>query len=78
MLDSSSPTFDLASSLLNPVYRKVTYFNSKGHCQNLLKSMMSFSDDMIDTNEMNTHLQSSFMNPKKMNHHQSDSSIWTL
>ena len=35
-------------------------------------------DDMIDTKEINTHLQSSFMNPKKMNHHLSDSSIWTL
>ena len=33
---------------------------------------------MIDTNESNTHLQSSFMNPKKMNHHQSDLSIQTL
>ena len=43
-----------------------------------MKSMMSSSHDMIDTNEVNIHLQSSFKNPKKMNHHQNDSSIWTL
>ena len=40
--------------------------------------MMSSSDDMIDTNEMNTsHLQSSFKKQKKMNHYVSDSSIST-
>ena len=43
-----------------------------------MKSMMSSSDDMIDTNEMNTHIQSSFNNPKKMNHYVSESSILTL
>ena len=40
--------------------------------------MMSSSDDMFDTNKLNTHLQSSFKNPKKMNHQQSDLNIWTL
>ena len=35
--------------------------------------MMSSKDDMIDTNEMKTsHLQSSFKNPKEMNHYVSD------
>ena len=55
---------------INPAYRKLFTSTQKDTAETFLKSMMSSSDDMFDTNEVNTHLQSSFMNLKKMNHHQ--------
>ena len=78
VLDPSSPTFDLPAILLNPAYWKLLTSTQKDTAKTFLKSMVSSSDDIIDTNAMNTHLQSSFKIPKKMNHHVSDSSVSTL
>ena len=54
VLDPSSPTFDLAAALLNPAYRKLLTSTQKDTAKTFLKSMMSSSDNMIDTNEINT------------------------
>ena len=61
VLDSSSLTFDavyLAATLLNPAYRKLLTSTQKDTAKTFLKSMMSSSDDMIDTNE-STHIYNS-------------------
>ena len=81
VLDPSSPKFDgvyLAPTLLNPACRKLFTSTQKDTAKTFLKSMMSSRDDMIDTNEVNTHIQFIFKNPKKMNHYQSYSTIWIL
>ena len=56
VLDPSSPTFDLAVALLNPAYSKLLTSTQKDTAKTFLKSIMSSSDDMIDTNEMSTHI----------------------
>ena len=54
ILDPSSPTFDLAATLLNQAYRKLLTSTQKDTAKTFVKSMMSSSNDMIDTNEMNS------------------------
>ena len=75
VLDPSSPTFDLAATLLNQAYRKLLTSTQK----DTAKSMMSSSDNMIDANEVNLFTSTiQFQNTKKLNHHICDSSISTL
>ena len=61
VLDPSSPIFNavyLAATLLNPACRSYLLQLKSTLPKTFLKSMMSSRDDMIDTNEVNTHLQS--------------------
>ena len=53
VLVPSSPALDLAATLLNAAYRKLLTSTQKDTAKTFLKSMMSSSDDMFDTNEMN-------------------------